>query len=447
MQHTLLSVDDFVARRAHFIDQMPSNSVALFSAASDVTRSNDTEYPFCQNKNFYYLTGFNEPDAVLVLIKAKEDDAERQAILFCREKDPLQEVWHGRRVGPEKVIADYGFEQSFVLNEINELIPQYLNKKNQLFFCHGDVQTFDERIVAWLDTVKSGNRQGKKAPNTIVDCTSLIHEMRLIKSENELNVMRQANNISGNAHQRAMKNSAVGIFEYQIEAEILHEFAVNGARHPAYGTIVAGGDNANILHYTDNNQKLNNNELLLIDAGAELAGYAADITRTFPVNGKFTQAQKIIYQLVLDAQELAIHAIKPKANFAQLNTLTCDFLTTQLHKLNILKGNLPQLIKEKACKKYFIHGLGHWLGLDVHDVGDYQVNDNRQQLRRFEPGMVMTIEPGLYIPLHDTDVDVRWRGIGVRIEDNVLVTNQGYENLTANAPKSIDDIENLMAKY
>jgi Xaa-Pro aminopeptidase len=447
MQHTLLSVDDFVTRRAHFIDQMPNNSITLISAASEVTRSNDTDYGFCQNKNFYYLTGFNEPDAILLLIKAQEANSQRQCVLFCREKNPLEEVWHGRRVGPQKAMADYGFEQCFVLNEVNTLIPQYLNNKSQLLFCHGDMPAFDKQIFSWLDTVKAGNRQGKQAPSTLVDCTSLLDQMRLIKSSNELNVMRQVNIISGNAHQRAMKKSAVGTFEYQIEAEILHEFAINGARYPAYGTIVAGGDNANILHYTDNNQVLNDGELLLIDAGGELAGYAADITRTFPVNGQFTPAQKIIYQLVLDAQELAINAVKPHANFAQLNALTCNFLTTELHKLNILKGNLPQLIKDKACKKYFIHGLGHWLGLDVHDVGDYQVNDNRQQLRSFEPGMVMTIEPGLYIPLGDTDVDEKWRGIGVRIEDNVLVTDQGHENLTTNAPKSIVDIENLMAEH
>ena len=447
MQHTLLSVTDFVARRDYFINQMPSNSIALISAASEVTRSNDTEYPFCQNKNFYYLTGFNEPDAVLVLIKGDEVDTDRNAILFCREKDPLQEVWHGLRVGPQKALLDYSFDKSFVLNELNQLIPQYLNDKSHLLFCHGDVSGFDKKIFAWLETVKSGHRQGSKAPNTMVDCTSLLHEMRLIKTESELNVMRQVNIISGNAHQRAMRKSAIGKFEYQIEAEILYEFAKNGARSPAYNTIVAGGDNANILHYTDNNQLLNNGELLLIDAGGELAGYAADITRTFPVNGQFTDAQKIIYQLVLDVQTLAINAIKPNANFAQLNTLTCDFLTTELHKLNILKGDLPALIEEKACKKYFIHGLGHWLGLDVHDVGDYQVNNKRQQLRNFDPGMVMTIEPGLYIPLSDTDVDEKWRGIGVRIEDNVLVTDQGHENLTVNAPKSIAEIENLMAKH
>ena len=449
MQHTLLAVEEFIARRQRFIEQMPTNSIALISAASEVIRSNDTEFPFCQNKNFYYLTGFNEPEAVLVLIRSADIvDASNEvnSVLFCREKDSLQEVWHGRRVGPEKVVSDYGFEQSFVLSELNELIPQYLNNKNQLLFCHGNVPLFDKQIFAWLASVKAGNRQGKKSPAIIIDCSSLIHEMRLIKSDNEIELMRQVNKISGAAHQRAMKKSAVGKFEYQIEAEILHEFARNGARHPAYSSIVAGGDNANILHYTDNDQMLNKNDLLLIDAGGELAGYAADITRTFPINGQFTNAQKVIYQLVLDVQELAINAIEPNTNFAQLNTLTCEFLTTELHKLDILKGDLAQLIEDKACKKYFIHGLGHWLGLDVHDVGDYHTNDNREQLRSFEPGMVMTIEPGVYIPLSDLDVDEKWRGIGIRIEDNVLVTDQGHENLTVNAPKSITDIEKLMAK-
>ena len=446
MKHTLLPVDEFVSRRQRFIEKMPKNSIALISAAREVTRSNDTEYPFCQNKNFYYLTGFNEPEAVLVLIRSGNGEND-QSTLFCRDKDPLQEVWHGLRVGPKQAKSDYGFDYCFVISELDELIPQFLDKKQQLLFCHGNVPEFDKQIFTWLSTVRVGDRQGKKAPSIIFDCTSIIHELRLIKSDNELSIMRKVNQISGIAHQRAMEQSKVGQFEYQIEAEILHEFARSGARHPAYSSIVAGGNNANILHYTDNDQVLNDNELLLIDAGGELAGYAADITRTFPINGKFTAAQKIIYQLVLDAQELAINAIKPEVNFFQLNTLVGNFLTKELHQLDILKGDLTQLIKDKASKKYFIHGLGHWLGLDVHDVGDYQANDKRQQLRSFKPGMVMTIEPGLYISLTDKDVDEKWRGIGVRIEDNILVTDQGQENLTVNAPKSITDIESLMSKH
>ena len=270
--------------------------------------------------------------------------------------------------------------------------------------------------------------------------------MRLHKSTAELDIMRQVNVISGAAHQRAMQVAQAGKFEYQIEAELLHEFAINGARYPAYGTIVAGGDNANILHYTDNDDPLNDGDLLLIDAGGELAGYAADITRTFPVSGKFSAEQKIIYQLVLDSQNLAIALIKPNQNFAELNRIVGDFLTQGLYDLGILKGNLTLLLAQKACKKYFIHGLGHWLGLDVHDVGDYQSNQQREQLRPFAVGMVMTIEPGLYIPLSDLSVDKKWRGIGVRIEDNILVTASGFENLTVNAPKTIVDIEAVMAQ-
>ena len=269
--------------------------------------------------------------------------------------------------------------------------------------------------------------------------------MRLHKSNAELDIMRQVNVISGAAHQRAMQQSQAGKFEYQIEAELLHEFASNGARYPAYSSIVAGGDNANILHYTDNDEALKNGDLLLIDAGGELAGYAADITRTFPVNGKFSEPQSLIYQLVLDSQNLAIAAIKPGQTLAELNRIVCEFLTKGLYDLGILQGNLTILIAQRACKKYFIHGLGHWLGLDVHDVGDYHASAMREQLRPFADGMVLTIEPGIYIPSTDKSVDEKWRGIGVRIEDNIAITATGFENLTVNAPKTIADIEALMA--
>ncbi|WDE08164.1 Xaa-Pro aminopeptidase [Thalassomonas viridans] len=453
MKHTLLPVSEFTGRRQQFFQQMPENSVALFAAAKEVTRSNDTEYPFCQDKNFYYLTGFNEPDALLVLIKQKDqDELVCQSVLFCREKNPMQEIWHGRRVGPELASGEYGFDASFACEEIDELVPKYLEGKSQLMFCQGADEAFDRRVLNWNSQVKATVRQGGKAPAVLVDCSSIIEEMRLIKSPAELDIMRKVNRISGQAHQRAMEKTAPGKFEYQIEAELLHEFARHGARHAAYGSIVAGGDNANILHYTDNCDALNDNELLLIDAGGELAGYAADITRTFPVNGKFTKEQKAVYQLVLEAQELAIQAIAPGKTLAYLNEITCEHLTRGLHGLGILTGDLDELITARACKKFFIHGLGHWLGLDVHDVGDYQVDKKRQQLRSFEPGMVMTIEPGLYIPLHDVNEDVaapvdeKWRGIGVRIEDNILVTENGYENLTVNAPKTIEEIETLMAK-
>ncbi|MBA6337586.1 Xaa-Pro aminopeptidase [Colwellia sp. BRX8-7] len=445
VKNTLLPLAEFIQRRAQFFASMPENSIAIFSAAQEVTRSNDTEYAFCQDKSFYYLTGYNEPDAVLVLTKSADKGEEnQQSILFNLEKDALQEVWHGRRVGQTLAVEHYGVDECFPLTEIDQYLPDYIADKSHLLFCQGKSTRLDSQIYAWLSAVKAQSRLGVKAPTLLVDCRNIIEEMRLIKSAGELDIMRQVNIISGAAHARAMKQSAIGKFEYQLEAEILHEFASNGARHPAYGSIVACGDNGNILHYTNNDDVLKNNELVLIDAGGELSGYAADITRTFPANGKFTLAQREVYQLVLDAQNLAIDAIKPHATFAELNVLVNNFLTSGLHRLGILSGNLALLLEDKACKKYFIHGLGHWLGLDVHDVGDYQSNDKREQCRAFEQGMVMTIEPGIYIPLDDYSVDKKWRGIAIRIEDNIAVTDQGHENLTVNAPKSIAEIEQLM---
>lgn len=441
MKQTLLPQAEFVKRRQHFINQIQKDSIAIIAAGSEVTRSNDTEYLFCQDKHFYYLTGFNEPDAILVLVNGEQP----KSLLFCLPKDPLAEVWHGKRIGAVQAKVEYGFDECFDLSQIEELLPEYIASTQQLYFLRNRNTEFDQKIFLWLETVKAKSRQGITAPSVLIDCSSLLDDMRLIKSDAELAIMRKVNCISGKAHQRAMEKTKVGLFEYQIEAELLHEFARHGARVPAYNSIVAGGDNANILHYTNNDQQLNNGDLLLIDAGGELAGYAADITRTFPINGVFSEEQKALYQLVLDAQNLCIDAIKPEQTLAQLNTLCCEVITQGLLDLGILSGNYQQLITENACKKYFIHGLGHWLGLDVHDVGDYQVID-KKQTRAFKAGMVMTIEPGLYIPLDDHNVDKKWRGIGIRIEDNVLVTDQGHENLTANAPKSIDEIESLMSK-
>jgi Xaa-Pro aminopeptidase len=444
IKNTLLPVTEFCQRRSDFIAQMPANSIALISAGKEVTRSNDTEYPFCQSKNFYYLTGFNEPDAILALVKGTNAISE-QSILFSREKDSLLEVWHGRRVGQVAAVERYHVDLCFSLTEVNEQLLPLIEGKSAVLICQQEHGEFEQQVLSWLADIRKSARTGAKAPTSLVDCSEMIHEMRLHKSNAELDIMRQVNVISGRAHERAMQQTSAGKFEYQIEAELLHEFASNGARYPAYGSIVAGGDNANILHYTDNDEALNNGDLLLIDAGGELAGYAADITRTFPVNGQFSAEQKAIYQLVLDSQNLAIEAIKPLQTFAELNRLVCNFLTQGLYDLGILKGDITLLLAQKACKKYFIHGLGHWLGLDVHDVGDYQPNQQREQFRPFAAGMVMTIEPGIYIPLSDTSVDEKWRGIGVRIEDNIVVTELGFENLTINAPKTIADIENVMA--
>lgn len=436
-----LPMSDFKLHRDQFFAAMAENSIAFFSAAHEVTRSNDTEYAFCQNKNFYYLTGFNEPDALLILLKC---DGTERSILFSLPKDKLQEVWHGRRVGQEQACQNYGFDQCFTLAEKGDLITQFLNGLTQVYFAFDD-KKLTEQVFELLAKVRASVRQGVKAPTQVVDASPLINEQRLIKSDNEIEVMRQVNYISCLAHKRAMQKTQVGLFEYQIENEILHEFTRHGARHSAYATIVAGGDNANILHYTDNNDQLHNNDLLLIDAGGELSGYAADITRTFPINGKFTPEQKALYELVLAAKSKVISAIKPGVSFAALNDIANTCLTKGLVKLEILTGDLATLIQEKACKKYFIHGLGHWLGLDVHDVGDYEISADKLQCRAFEPGMVLTIEPGLYMPLDDIELDSKWRGIGIRIEDNIVVTKVGCENLTQYCPETIADIEALMA--
>ncbi len=436
-----LPISEFVSHRNKFFNQMADNSVAFFSAANEVTRSNDTEFAFCQNKNFYYLTGFNEPDAMLLLIKAA---GEQQSILFSLPKDKMHEIWHGRRIGQEKACQQYQLDQCFTLDEKNERVAKYLAGIDKVYFSFND-EKMSATVFSFLASVRAKSRQGLKAPAHVCDASPIIDDLRLIKSANEIELMRQVNYISGLAHQRAMQKTSAGVFEYQIENEILHEFTRHGARYAAYATIVAGGDNANILHYTNNDAPLVNNELLLIDAGGELSGYAADITRTFPVSGKFTEPQKTLYQLVLTAKSRVITAIKPGVTFAQLNDIANESLTTGLFELEILSGDLDELIKDKACKKYFIHGLGHWLGLDVHDVGDYQTNENREQQRAFSPGMTLTIEPGLYMPLDDISIAEQWRGIGIRIEDNIVVTEQGYENLTANSPETVADIEALMA--
>ncbi|GHF95078.1 Xaa-Pro aminopeptidase [Thalassotalea marina] len=436
-----LHSSEFIARRQAFAKQMPNNVVAFIFASSQATRSNDTEYLFCQDKSFLYLTGFNEQDAVLAIEKVNN---QVKSILFCLPKDPLQEVWHGKRIGKDNAVKQYCVDEAYDIEEIDAVALELICDKSVILYRQGHNEMHDEQVMHWLADVKACARQGIKAPTSFIDCQPIIDEMRLFKSAAEIEVMKQINHISGGAHQRAMKACADGVFEYQIEAEILHEFAMHGARFAAYNSIVAGGNNANILHYNDNSARLNSGDLLLIDAGGELAGYAADITRTFPVNGKFSDAQKTIYQLVLDAQNACIAAVKPGVSLAELNDICIEVFTPKLVELGLLSGDVNQLIEEKACKKYFIHGLGHWLGLDVHDVGDYHI-ENKRQTRAFEPGMVMTIEPGLYFPADNHEIDAKWRGIGVRIEDNVLVTDQGHENLTQNVPKSVADIEALMA--
>ncbi|WP_413401301.1 Xaa-Pro aminopeptidase [Pseudoalteromonas sp. KJ71-7] len=427
---------EFKARRERLLAAMDNNSIAIIPAAIELTRSRDTHYPFRQDSDFFYLTGFNEPDAVLVLCK----NSDTPSLLFCLDKDKLAEVWHGRRIGFEKAQSEYLFDKTYALSELNEQLLNLVNGQQILFYAQGTYPAFDGKVFSMLNTLRSAPKKGDAAPSTIKDIRPLLHEMRLFKSPSEINIMREGCEISARAHMRAMRFPHVGATEFQLEAELHHHYAMNGAPHPAYGTIVGSGDNANILHYTQNSDVLNNGDLVLIDSGCELQGYAADITRTFPVNGKFSTEQAALYNIVLKAQEVAFSEIKPGGLLSQANKLAMQVLTQGLLDLGILTGDFDELMAQGACKEYYMHGLGHWLGLDVHDVGDYKVNN---QERVLEPGMVLTIEPGLYIS-KDSNAPQKYQGTGIRIEDNLLVTDSGHDNLTISVPKTISEIEALM---
>ncbi len=433
-------ITECVSRRKSLLQTMLPNSVCIISAASLATRSRDTEYPFRQDSYFKYLTEFPEPDAWLVLSNQQDG----LSVLFCLDKDPLAEIWHGRRLGPQKAKSDYLFDHTFCLDELEEQLEALMDGHQHLYFAQGHNPHADELVFATLEALRSAPKQAKSAPCQIIDVRDILDEMRLFKSSWEMDAMRHAAQISIGAHKRAMQFCRPEINEYHLEAEIQHEFAMQGAKHPAYSSIVGGGVNACILHYTENNQSLKDGDLVLIDAGCEYQGYASDITRTFPVSGKFSRPQKQLYQLVLDAQIAAFDWIKPGNTIKQATDVAIEIITQGLLDLGLLKGTLEENLNQQAYRQFFMHGLGHWLGLDVHDVGKYKLDG---QDRPLEPGMVLTIEPGIYVA-PEAKVPTEYQGIGIRIEDNLLVTEAGYENLTQGAPKTIDDIEQLMeARY
>jgi Xaa-Pro aminopeptidase len=441
----MISVNEFVQRRAKFAEQMADNSVAVFPAAKELTRSRDTEFSFRQDSDFHYLTGFPEPDAWLIIEK-KADSVE--STLVCRVKDKLAEIWQGRRIGKDQAKEQFQFEHTEAETELHQTLHKALNNKETLYWSQGEYQAADNVMFDLLSELRSAPKRGWNAPTQIIDPRPSLHNQRLFKSSAEADVMRKAGIISANAHKRAMRFASQQIAsgkelnEYHLEAEIHHEFAMNGARHPAYGTIVGSGENACILHYTENHDVIKADELVLIDAGCELQGYAADITRTFPAGGKFNAEQKAIYQLVLHTQEQVLEAIKPGTSLKALTDLSVKLITEGLVELGILQGAVDELIANNAHKAYYMHGLAHWLGLDVHDVGDY---NQKGAQRALEAGMVFTIEPGIYID-SSAECDAKWHGIGVRIEDNILITETGFENLTESVPKSIEEIEALMAQ-
>jgi len=430
---------EFAKRRQQLMDIMGPNSIAVLPNADVSTRNRDVDYPYRSDSNFHYLSGFDEPESVIVIVPGRPHG---EYLLFCRERNLEKEIWDGYRVGQEGAIKHYGADDSYPITDLDDILPGLLEDREKVFYTMGNIPSFDQRIVGFLNHLRNATRQGKHSPTEIIELDHCLNELRLFKSSAEIKAMRQAAKISSQAHIRAMQATQPGKWEYEIEAEIIHEFMKNDCRSPAYPSIVGGGENGCILHYIENNHKLKNNDLLLIDAGAEYDYYAGDVTRTFPINGKFTASQRALYTIVLDAQKAAIAAVKSGNHWNQPHEAAIQVLTAGLLKIGLLKGKLGDLIENDAYREFYMHRTGHWLGMDVHDVGDYKVGG---EWRVLEPGMVLTVEPGLYIR-NPENVAKKWHFTGIRIEDDVLVTKTGNEVLSAAAPKEIDEIEALMAK-
>ena len=434
----MMKQSEFKKRRKQFMQRIGKGNIALIGSASVHTRNRDVDYPFRQDSDFYYLTGFNEPDALAVFIPGREQG---EYILFCREFYEKKALWEGAHSGLEGATKHYAADDSFPIDDVDDILSGMLENKVKVFYPMGrDIRSHRD-LIGLITRIRMQSRLGVVAPAELASIEPILHEMRLFKSPAELKLMRHAAEISAQAHVKAMQFCRAERFEYQIEADIVHHFMQSGLRAVAYPSIVACGKNACTLHYTENKDQLKNGDLLLIDAGAECNHYAADITRTFPVSGKFTEPQAQLYQLVLDAQLAAIEQIKPGIPWNAAHEVSVEVITKGLVKLGLLKGNVKKLIKAEKYKQFYMHRIGHWLGMDVHDVGDYKIN---QEWRKLQAGMVLTIEPGLYIPENCKTVDKQWRGIGIRIEDDILVTKEGHEVLTNGVPKTIVDIEAVM---
>jgi Xaa-Pro aminopeptidase len=422
-------------RRARLIGRIGSGVVVL-PTAPEVVRNADTHYPYRPDSYFWYLTGFGEPDSVLVL-----DASHDKCILFCREKNLEREVWDGFRYGPDGAVQEFGFDEAYEIGELDRMMPDILADQPEVYWPVGRQPTFDARVNGWLEALRARFRSGVEVPSHYGDVLALLDEMRIIKDDYEIGMMRRAGKISADAHVRAMQTARPGLNEYQIEAEILHTFVRHGARYPSFESIVASGANACTLHYVGNNGRLNDGDLLLIDAGCELYGYAGDISRTFPVNGKFTAAQRDVYEIVLAAELAAIETLRPGVAITAPADAALRILAQGMVDLKLLQGTVDGIIESEAYRQFYMHGIGHMVGLDVHDVGKRKVDG---EWRNYEPGMCTTVEPGLYIRPAD-NVPEALQNIGVRIEDDVLITHNGREVYTSDVPKRIDDIEALMA--
>lgn len=432
-----MNAREHARRRQQLMQQMGEGGIAILPAAPERQRNRDVDHPYRQHSDFLYLTGFPEPEAVAVLVPGRPQG---EYLLFCRERNAEMETWHGRRAGLEGACTDFGADDAFPITDLDDILPGLLENTERVYATMGHDPAFDRHLLDWVNRVRDKARAGITAPVEFIDLDHLLHEMRLIKSPAEIKLMRRAAEISAAAHVGAMRACRPGGNELDLEAELQYAFATGGARHAAYPSIVGSGANACILHYTENSARLRRGDLVLIDAGAEVDGYAADITRTFPVGARYSRAQRAVYELVLEAQQAAIEAVRPGNTWNAPHDAAVEVLAEGLVALGLLKGRPRTVINKGTYRRFYMHRTGHWLGLDVHDVGDYKVGG---EWRLLEPGMTLTVEPGLYLPAGAKGVAPRWADIGVRIEDDVLVTAEGHEVLTAAAPKGVREIEAL----
>ena len=434
----MMKATEYKRRRRQLMTMMGGGSIAILPTAHETIRNRDVHHPYRPDSDFHYLTGFPEPEAVAVLVPGRPHG---EFILFCREKDATKEMWDGYRAGLEGAVRDYGADDAFPISDLDDILPGLLEERERVYFAMGSDPGFDQRVSDWVGQVRSRARAGVHGPIEFLALDHYLHDMRLYKSRAEVGAMRTAARISAQAHGELMRRCRPGMYEYQLASLFSHECQMAGAGHLAYPSIVGGGNNACVLHYVENRDALQDGDLVLIDAGCELDYYASDITRTFPVNGCFSDAQRALYELVLEAQHAAIDKVRAGNHWNDPHEAAVRVLTKGLLKLGLLRGTLAKALKAKSYSRFYMHRTGHWLGMDVHDVGDYKIDGHWREL---EPGMVLTVEPGLYIPRGSKGVAKKWQGIGIRIEDDVLVTRGDPDVLTRDVPKSVDAIEALM---
>lgn len=437
-----LTQAEFQERRDILAGEMGLRSIAIIATSPMALRNRDADYKYRADSSFFYLTGFAEPEAVAVIETFDSEEEGYTYSLFCRERDREMEIWNGYRAGVDGAVDDYEADEAYAIDLLDEEILEKLQNKDKLFYRVGHSAEFDARVAKWIAQASGESRRGKSAPAQIVQLDRIVDEMRLHKDANEIELMQIASDISAEAHTRAMQTVRPGMMEYALEAELNYVFGKNGCV-PSYNSIVGGGENACILHYVENDKELKDGDLVLIDAACEYQFYASDITRTFPVNGKFSPEQKALYNIVLDAQIAAINAVQIGNSYKEPHNVAVRILVQGLLDLGIMQGKIEEIIETESFRQFYMHGTGHWLGMDVHDVGAYKTNG---EWRSYEEGMVVTVEPGLYIAPDDETVDPKWRGIGIRIEDDVVVTQNGPLVLTAKVVKTVEEIEALMAK-